>query len=179
MLKRFNGHVSEAFSNKKNQCHYLNNSIRKYGKNNFKVELLELCDIIESDDRETYYIKELNTLFPNGYNLKFGTKTINLSDEGKRRVSEGVYNFYKDKKFDRFKDIEIPSDIDINSFIRPLNRNNKQYGWYVYIKGKKADFGGTHISLDISKKRAVEFIEELKKIYIAKHLTMSGSPLEL
>jgi hypothetical protein len=154
MIKRFNGHVSESYSTKKNQCHYLNNAIRKYGKDDFSIELLDRCYLDESDDLESHYIKELNSMFPNGYNLKFGTKTTYLSDEGRKRVSDGVYNYYKDKKYERFKDIKTPLDNNIDKYIRPLSRDKIQYGWYVYINGRKADFGGKHISLDISKKKS-------------------------
>ncbi len=176
MIKRFNGHVSEAFSTKKNQCHYLNNAIRKYGKNNFIVELLDRCYLKDSDTTESLYIQKLQSMFPNGYNLKLGTKTTYLSEEGRKRVSDGVYNYYKDKKFERFKNIKY-IDNNIDKYIKPLKRNNIQYGWYVYIERIKADFGGKHISLDISRKRAEEFILNIKD-YIAKHLTMTGSPLE-
>ena len=175
--KRFNGHISEAFSNKKNQCHYLNNAIRKYGKDDFSVELLDRCYLYESDNLESHYIKKLNSMFPCGYNLKLGSKTTYLSEEGRKRVSDGVYNYYKEKKYKRFELINKPLDDDINKYIKPLSRDKKQYGWYVYIEGKKADFGGKHISLEISKKRAEEFIYNLKE-YIAKHLKMTGSPLE-
>ena len=58
---------------------------------------------------------------------------------------------------------------DVEKYIKPLNRNNSQYGWYVYIEKCKADFGGVHISLDESKKNAIEFINNLKN-HLAKHL---------
>ena len=61
-------------------------------------------------------------MFPNGYNLKYGTKTTYLSDEGKKRVSIGVYNYYKDKKFYRFQGIEFSESEDINNFIKPTNK---------------------------------------------------------
>ena len=120
MKKRLNGHISEAYSNKKNQCHYLNNAIKKYGKNNFIVELLDVCELDKSDDIESYYIQQLNSMFPYGYNLKLGTKTTYLSDEGRKRVSNGVYNYYKDKKFEKFKDIKNPLDDDIDKYIKPF-----------------------------------------------------------
>ena len=172
---RFRCHISEAFSTKKNQSHYLNNAIRKYGVTNFVVELIECCEISNSDERETYYIKELNSLFPNGYNLKNGGSVFTHSDESKKRVSNGVSNYYKDKKYDRFKEIKNIDD-NIEKYIKPLKRNNKQYGWYVYIDRVKADFGGVHIPLDESKISAIEFIENLKN-HLAKCL-VAGSPLE-
>jgi len=172
---RFRCHISEAFSTKKNQSHYLNNAIRKYGVEDFVVELIECCELIESDEREIYYIKTLNSLYPSGYNLKNGGTSFTHCDESKKRVSNGVLNYYKDKKFERFKDIKYIDD-DIEKYIKPLNKHNQQYGWYVYIDRVKADFGGVHISLDKSKISAIEFIEKIKN-QLAKHPD-AGNPLE-
>lgn len=159
---RFRCHISEAFSTKKNQSHYLNNSIRKNGVNDFEVELLEYCEIKKADEREIYYIQFLNTLYPNGYNLKNGGNIFTHSDESKKRVSNGVISYFKEKKEERFKDIKKIDD-DIEKYIKPLNKYNEQYGWYVYIDKKKADFGGVHISLEESKKSAIEFIKKMKE----------------
>lgn len=172
---RFRCHVSEAFSTKKNQSHYLNNAIRKYGVNDFVVELIECCETEKSDEREIYYIKELNSLYPNGYNLKNGGSVFTHSDESKKRVSNGVINYFKDKKAERFKGIKSIDD-DIEKYLKPLNRNNQQYGWYVYIEKCKADFGGVHIPLEKSKEDAIQFIKYLKN-HLAKHLD-AGNPLE-
>lgn len=173
MEKRLRSHISEAFSNKKHQCHYLNNSIRKNGGDKFDVKLLEICSVKDSDNRESYYIEKENTMFPNGYNLKLGTITTRLSKEGRKRVSDGVARYYEEQKYSRFLDIKIPDNT--NNCIRPLNRKGVQYGWYVYIHSKKADFGGIHISLEESRIRAENFIIVLKERYIAKHL-VAGNP---
>jgi group I intron endonuclease len=162
---RLKCHISEAFSTKKNQSHYLNNAIRKYGVNDFVVDLIECCECHESDKRETHYITELKSLYPNGYNLKNGGSVFTHTEESKKRLSNGVYNYFKDKKHQRFQDIKVIIDDDIEKYIKPLNKYNKQYGWYVYIDRKKADFGGIHISLDESKKQAIEFIKELKNSF--------------
>ena len=149
------------FQQKKNQSHYLNNAIRKYGVSDFVVELIECCETKDADERETHYIKDLNSLFPNGYNLKNGGNVFTHSDESKKRVSNGVINYFKDKKHDRFKDVKHIDD-DIDKYIKPLNKHNEQYGWYVYIDRTKAEFGGVHITLEESKKCAIEFIKNLK-----------------
>jgi hypothetical protein len=172
---RFRCHISEAFSTKKNQSHYLNNAIRKYGVEDFMVELIECCELTDSDEREIHHIREFNSLYPNGYNLKNGGSVFTHSDESKKRVSNGVLNYYKDKKYERFKDIKNIDD-DIEKYIKPLKRYNEQYGWYVYINRIKADFGGVHIPLEKSKISAIEFIENLKN-HLAKHLD-AGIPLE-
>ena len=158
---RFKCHISEAFSTKKNQSHYLNNAIRKYGVIDFVVELIECCERSVADEREIFYINELNSLFPNGFNLKKGGKTFTHSDESKKRVSTGVINYFKEKKYERFKNI-ISIDNDIEKYIKPLNKHNSQYGWYVYIDRCKADFGGVHIPLEESKQSAINFITKLK-----------------
>ena len=172
---RFRCHISEAFSTKKNQSHYLNNAIRKYGVEDFVVELIECCEIKYANEREIHYIKELNSLYPNGYNLKNGGSVFTHSDESKKRVSNGVINYFKDKKYERFKNIKIIDD-DFEKYIKPLRRNNSQYGWYVYIDRVKADFGGVHILLNDSKKSAIEFINNLK--IIKQRDQIAGSSLE-
>jgi group I intron endonuclease len=172
---RFRCHISEAFSTKKNQSQYLNNAIRKYGVDDFVVELIECCEVEIADQREIHYIKEFNSLYPNGYNLKNGGSVFTHSDESKKRVSNGVINYFKDKKSERFKNIKNIDD-NIEKYIKPLNRNNEQYGWYVYIEKCKADFGGVHIPLEKSKEDAIEFIKYLKN-HLAKHLD-AGNSLE-
>jgi len=167
---RFRCHISEAFSTKKNQSHYLNNAIRKYGVDDFTVELIECCEICRSDEREHYYIHSLNSLYPNGYNLKNGGCVFTHTTESKRRVSEGVVAYFKDKKSERFKHIQHIDD-DIEKYIKPLIRNKEQYGWYVYIEKCKADFGGVHIPLEKSKKDAIAFIYSLTKDIAVRHLS--------
>ena len=165
---RFRCHISEAFSKKQNQCHYLNSAIKKYGCCNFNVEVIDYCELDISDELETKYITEYNSLYPNGYNLKIGCKTFRHCDESKKRVSNGVMNYYKNQKFDRFMSINpLLLETDHNNLLKPLNRDGIQYGWYIYIKdngkGYKADFGGSHISVEDSKIKALEFLEELAK----------------
>jgi group I intron endonuclease len=51
---------------------YIKASIKKHGLNNFTREVLEDCDISIIKDREKFWIKELNTLIPYGYNISKG-----------------------------------------------------------------------------------------------------------
>lgn len=46
--------------------------IRKYGWENFTVNIIEECEVEELNDREIYWIVEKQTVYPNGYNLKIG-----------------------------------------------------------------------------------------------------------
>ena len=81
--------------------------------------------------------------------------------KSRKRVSDGVVKYFKDKKLEKFEGIVIDDITDIDKYVRPLNRNKIQYGWYVYINRKKADFGGSCISLEESKKMAYNFIHTL------------------
>jgi len=71
---RFRDHISEAKCTTKQGCRYLNNAFRLYGKDVFSVILLKTCPREEMDKWEQHYIAELNTLYPNGYNLTKGGK---------------------------------------------------------------------------------------------------------
>jgi hypothetical protein len=74
---RFRDHISEAVCNtKKKQCRYLNNTIRLHGKESFSVSLLHTCPKQELDMWERHFIEKHNTLYPNGYNLTRGGKTM-------------------------------------------------------------------------------------------------------
>ncbi len=66
---------------------YLAKAIRKYGWENFKKEILEICPEEVANERETYWIKELGTKHPNGYNMTFGGEHPTFS-----RSPEVVFN---------------------------------------------------------------------------------------
>lgn len=70
----------------------INRARAKYGIDNFGFEILKECDDKELDFWEKYYIKELNTRVPYGYNLTDGgdgTTGYTHSAETKRKISEG------------------------------------------------------------------------------------------
>lgn len=50
----------------------LHTAIRKYGKEHFYYEILEECDASQLDEREKEYIKQYNSISPNGYNILSG-----------------------------------------------------------------------------------------------------------
>lgn len=75
-LGRFNDHISEANSNKKNQSWYLNNAILKYGVETFICEKLINCDLQTLNENEIKFISLFNTKYPYGYNLTIGGKNF-------------------------------------------------------------------------------------------------------
>ena len=71
---------------------YLGDAIRKYGWENFKVDILEECTAPEElDEREIFWIKQLNCKIPNGYNMTDGGNVPRgrvVSDKEKALKSE-------------------------------------------------------------------------------------------
>lgn len=68
-------------------------AIRKYGSEHFDLVLLETCySQIELDKKEIFWIRELNTKVPNGYNLlSGGSVNAQHSEETKRKMREARY----------------------------------------------------------------------------------------
>lgn len=68
--QRVIGHMAAAKSSSKYPLH---EAIRQDGIDNFEQSILQCCKTAEElNVAETQKIKELNTLFPNGYNLNLG-----------------------------------------------------------------------------------------------------------
>lgn len=90
--KRWNSHCS--VSNKSNSI--LQKSIKKHGKEVFQVDLLDSgFDKWDLDQLEIHYINALNTMAPNGYNLRTGGARGKHSEETLKKMSESK----KGKKF--------------------------------------------------------------------------------
>lgn len=75
---------------------YIGNAIRLHGWENFSVFVLEECaSPDELNEREIYWIKTLNTKFPNGYNLTDGGDGLNgckRSQKTREKMSESNHN---------------------------------------------------------------------------------------
>jgi hypothetical protein len=78
---RWKSHIREATRSNQDHCVLLNNAIRKYGENNFEVKTLIKCSNNELDEYEIKFIKEYNSLTPNGYNLKSGGYSSKNNEE--------------------------------------------------------------------------------------------------
>jgi group I intron endonuclease len=89
-IGRFKHHISESKSKKTTSCSYLNSAFNKYGVENFACELIIICEINELDDYEIKYINELNTKYPNGYNLTNGGQGCGYN-KGKKIKLEEVF----------------------------------------------------------------------------------------
>ena len=86
--KRLIVHLSRAKSPLTHKS-ALYSAMVKYGIDNFSIKILELCDSSLLNPRESFWIKELNCMSPNGYNLDSGGDYPEvISDEWKLKNSE-------------------------------------------------------------------------------------------
>ena len=81
--------LKERISEHKRGDQYIDRAIKKYGWENFMVEVLEECDSFEQlNEREKFWIATLNTMSPNGYNLNDGGRKIEIcSKETRAKLS--------------------------------------------------------------------------------------------
>lgn len=87
LYKRFYKH---CYDSKHNPKTYLHKAIAKHGKECFEIYLVEETDNINT--REQFWIRELNTLAPIGYNLTKG------GDGGDTSSTEGYINGMKRRR---------------------------------------------------------------------------------
>lgn len=62
----------------------IDKAIDKYGKENFKYDILEECNIDILDEREEYWIAKYDTYEGEGYNIHKGGRTLGIGDEHPR-----------------------------------------------------------------------------------------------
>lgn len=66
--KRFQEHWNNRFHDNS----LLHRAMKKYGKNSFKIEQIDIVNEKNWEEKEQYYIKKYNTLIPKGYNICIG-----------------------------------------------------------------------------------------------------------
>ena len=67
---------------------YIDRAIKTHGIENFTVEVIEECSTVEElNEREIFWIRELNSRYPNGYNLTSGGNGRNVTDETRKKMS--------------------------------------------------------------------------------------------
>jgi group I intron endonuclease len=82
---RWRTHLSDVKYH--DNCTYLNNAIRKYGEDAFVVTPILTCKIEKLTQYEDMFMKLLNTLVPNGYNLREAGRCGRASEETRKKMS--------------------------------------------------------------------------------------------
>lgn len=104
---------------KKYDKYRLHRAIQHYGWENFDVEIIDVYSKRENADMaETRYIKEYNTLSPNGYNLTTGGETRKaLSQESREKMSKS-----QKERAKRPEDLQRRTEITKKRFQDPVER---------------------------------------------------------
>ncbi len=83
--QRWSQHV---YNSKRGENYPLYNAINKYGKNNFDMSVLAKATSIQAlNILEKFFIKEMKTLVPFGYNLRNGGDNSRLHESTKKKLS--------------------------------------------------------------------------------------------
>ena len=93
---------------------FFHNALRKYGIENFSIEILEECNVKDLDSREIFYIAKYNT-FKEGYNLTLG-------GGGKKLLLDNKYDEIKELYLSGFSSNKIATlyGVDKASIVKIL-----------------------------------------------------------
>ncbi len=88
------GSVAKRWSyhcGKDSRCRVMANAIRKYGRESFKIEIIDKSDNIDNlNKKEQFWIESLQSISPNGYNLQSGGLNHLASEETRKLQSESA-----------------------------------------------------------------------------------------
>lgn len=98
--KRFSRHCNEK------SCAAIHMAIKKYGKENFEITILQNCDNKKDlNKKEKYFIKYFNSKIPNGYNICSGGSAFikkaikrKLTQEEKNNIANKLKKLYKNSE---------------------------------------------------------------------------------
>jgi group I intron endonuclease len=119
----------------------LKRAIEKYGKKNFsKVNLEECFSFEELNNREIFWIKKLNTIVPNGYNIREGGNNSPMSESSRKKLIVSQKGKWAGEKNPNFggKITGTPEMRNKLSIMKKEEfKNNTEYKLKVSRKGKK------------------------------------------
>lgn len=88
---RFGEHIGAS---KRNKTTPLATAIREHGEDNFEIKELERCSLDLADSREHYYIHQLKTLVPHGYNVqshsRYRSTLLKINEKVERAEIRGI-----------------------------------------------------------------------------------------
>ena len=100
----------------------LHSAMRKYGIENFVLEIVEECKENQLDEREKYWIKESNSLTPNGYNILTGGQLnksyANFCKQCGKQIGKQSKYCSKCKSLAQRKIVDRPSELELVKMIK-------------------------------------------------------------
>ena len=124
--KRWKKHIAISKNTHCPDFSYIHGALRKYGLENFVFEVIDTAtNLDELDNKEKMYIKQLNTMAPNGYNLSSGGQgKKEITDRTRQLLSEtkkGCLNPNWNRTFSE-KEIEFHRKAMIKRYSDPKER---------------------------------------------------------
>jgi len=148
LQRRFTSHCCSSNDKAKNM--YIKRAILKYGKEHFKIELIEECDDSLLDEREIYWINYFDS-YNNGYNLTIG------GNSNRNLLNQSIENRID---IDEFKNFVLNYNPTVNELI---DKYNICYST-VYNLIRKLNLNislrhGYRIGKELSKQEKIELLD--------------------
>lgn len=125
--KRWKDHIRDS----KKSEYTIHKAIRKYGVENFEFSVLEECSVDKLDEREIYWISELDT-FNNGYNMTLGGEGHILyldpkeRDQKKKEVARRSGKKYRDSHKEERRELQRRYRKNHPDYDRKWEENHKE-----------------------------------------------------
>lgn len=117
-------------------------ALQKYGVDNFSFSIVELCEIVELDEKEKYWIHYYNSLIPKGYNMvDGGSNGAGLAKSRKVLQYDLQGNFLQE--YDSARQAAALTGINnssISACCRGEISHTKEYQWKYFDDNKKTIF---------------------------------------
>lgn len=171
--KRYKAHKNNClFSSYKNTPR-LSESIIKYGIDNHNVKPLFICKKQEANYYEIKFVREYNTMYPNGLNVHRGGNNLPVSENTKNQISASltgkILPRQQKKKMSDSHSKNTAEGIlpprrqynDLPKYIYHVISSNKEgYEIRHHPQLKQKQFTAKSISMEENLKRAAKYIEE-------------------
>lgn len=161
-IGRFKSHITEAYKSDNDHCTILNNAIRKYGKDDFILEVLkDNVPIEQLDNLEIELIEKYNTMVPNGYNIRSGGANGKITSEARIEKRLKRTNYTLIRSYEEDKDLPL--------FLSAKRCDNKIIGYRVDFPVPNEDrkilkeFINSRLSEKELYNQALDFLNNLKK----------------
>jgi hypothetical protein len=154
-------------------CTALYNAFNKYGINNCVWTVVEYNVVLDKiNDVEDNYIKEYNTLHPNGYNLRLNNSEYKVfSQDTIKKMSNSQSNVFKNKlhKYRRYPDElkDMPKHVN---FIRRGNIRGYRVANHPKSLIKNKSFTSSTLSIETLKNQTIKYLEKIENKSISEIL---------
>ena len=124
---RWKSHITAS---KKSELH-IYRAMRKYGIDNFDFSILEECSVDKLNEREIYWISELDT-YNNGYNMTIGGKGHNLyldpkeREQKKKEVARRSSKKYRDSHKEERRELQRKYRKNNPDYVKKWEENHKE-----------------------------------------------------